>query len=131
MTIFNNDSKFDIDLQYGKLKEKEIADMLENSKIEVKTERGQWLNTGNIVIEHACYGKPSGISVTEADFWFHNLALPDGNFCSLVFPVSILKKYIKENTLRSVRGGDNNAAELYLVSLKDLFNIKKLQGLLT
>ena len=131
MSKFNNDSKFDIDLKYGKVKEKEVADMLENSTIEVKTERGQWLNTGNIVIEYSCYGKPSGISNTKADFWFHNLALKDGNFCSLVFPVATLKKYVLENKLRAISGGDNNAAQMYLVPLKELFDSKNIQGLIS
>ena len=32
--------KFDIDLQYGKVRERQIADMLQDKKIEVKSERG-------------------------------------------------------------------------------------------
>ena len=34
--------KFDIDLEYGKVREKKIADMLQNKKIEVKSERDMW-----------------------------------------------------------------------------------------
>ena len=30
--------KFDIDLQYGKVREKRVADMLQDKKIEVKSE---------------------------------------------------------------------------------------------
>ena len=33
----SNRKKFDIDLQYGKIRESQIADMLQNSKIEVKS----------------------------------------------------------------------------------------------
>ena len=69
--------KFDLDLAYGQLHEDRIADMLQNKKIEVKTERDQWSKTGNICIEFQSYGKPSGIKATEADYWFHNLALGD------------------------------------------------------
>ena len=54
--------KFDLDLQYGQVKEKIIADMLQDKKIEVKSERGMWLKTGNIAIEFESYGKPSGIA---------------------------------------------------------------------
>ena len=51
--------KFDLDLQYGQVKEKIIADMLQDKKIEVKSERGMWLKTGNIAIEFESYGKRS------------------------------------------------------------------------
>ena len=34
--------KFDLDLQYGKVREQRIADMLQNKKIEVKSERDKW-----------------------------------------------------------------------------------------
>ena len=53
--------KFDLDLQYGQVKEKIVADMLQDKKIEVKSERGMWLSTGNIAIEYESYGKPSEI----------------------------------------------------------------------
>ena len=46
-----NRKKFDIDLEYGKVREKQVADMLQNKKIEVKSERGMWQKTGNIAIE--------------------------------------------------------------------------------
>ena len=36
--------------------------MLQDKKIEVKSERGMWLKTGNIAIEFESYGKPSGIA---------------------------------------------------------------------
>ncbi len=57
--------KFDLDLSYGKVREKQVADMLQDKKIEVKSERGMWMNTGNIAIEYECNGKPSGIQTTE------------------------------------------------------------------
>ena len=66
-------NKFDIDLQYGQVREKRLADMLSNDKIEVKTERDIWKTTGNIAIEYKCKGKPSGIAVTEAKWWAHVL----------------------------------------------------------
>ena len=43
--------KFDLDLQYGKIREKRVADMLQDKKIEVKSERDMWVRTGNIAIE--------------------------------------------------------------------------------
>ena len=100
--------KFDLDLQYGQVREKIVADMLQDKKIEVKSERGMWLQTGNIAIEYECYGKPSGINATKSDYWFHNLCVGDEVFATLVFETKMLKKIINasinENQVRSVSG---------------------------
>ena len=114
--------KFDIDLQFGSIREDKIADMLTNKKIEVKSERGKWMETGNICIEYQSYGKPSGIEATEADFWFHNLCIGDEIFCTLIFDVPKLKKLVKKlDYLKSVSGGDHNASRMYLVNIQKLF----------
>ena len=114
--------KFDLDLEYGSIREDRIADMLTNKKIEVKSERGMWMKTGNICIEYQSYGKPSGIEATEADFWFHNLCMGDDIFCTLVFDVPKLKKIVKKlDYLKSVSGGDHNASRMYLVNIQKLF----------
>ena len=55
------------------VREQQVADMLQDKKIEVKSERDVWQKTGNIAIEYESYGKPSGINATESDYWFHNL----------------------------------------------------------
>ena len=55
---------------YGGGAEKIVADMLQDKKIEVKSERGMWLKTGNIAIEYESYGKPSGISSTNVSMFF-------------------------------------------------------------
>ena len=57
----NNDNKFDLDLKYGQMREKQVHNMFYNKKIEVKTERDWWAKTGNIAIEVECNGKPSGL----------------------------------------------------------------------
>lgn len=51
--------KFDIDLAYGEVREQQVADMLTNKKIEVKSERDVWqkletlrLNT-NVMVSQA------------------------------------------------------------------------------
>ena len=116
----NNDKRFDLDLQYGQVFERKVADMLQNSKIEVKTERDMWKSTGNIVVEFESRGRPSGIASTEADYWFHNLAIGDDIVMTLVFPTKILRNYIVKNNPRMIRGGDNNTSRLYLIKLQDL-----------
>jgi len=93
--LLNNDKRFDIDLQYGQVFERKVADMLQNSKIEVKTERDKWKDTGNIVIEFESRGRPSGISTTEAEYWFHNLAIGEDIVMTLVFPTKTLRNYLE------------------------------------
>ena len=117
-----NRNKFDIDLQYGTIKEEKIIDMFVNKKIEVKSERGMWMKTGNICIEYESYGKPSGIITTEADYWFHNLCIDDNIFCTLIFDIHKLKQLIdKLDFKKSVSGGDHNASRMWLVSIQKLF----------
>ena len=127
-----NRKEFDIDLEYGQVREKQVADMLQDKKIEVKSERGLWQKTGNIAIEYQSYGKPSGIEATESDYWFHNLCVGDETFCTLVFDTNSLKKIIKNlDSKKSVSGGDNNASRMYLLNLQKLFSsdvIKQFKG---
>jgi hypothetical protein len=115
--------KFDIDLSYGKVREKMVAEMLQDKKIEVKSERDVWMRTGNIAIEYECYGKPSGINATESDYWFHNLCVGDEVFATLVFDVNSLKRIIDNlDYKKTVSGGDNNASRMYLLNLQKLFS---------
>jgi hypothetical protein len=115
--------KFDLDLQYGKVREQRVAEMLQDKKIEVKSERDVWQKTGNIAIEYQSYGKPSGIDATESDYWFHNLCIGEDTYCTLVFETKNLRKIINNlDYKRSVSGGDNYAAKMYLLNLQKLFS---------
>ena len=118
-----NRKKFDIDLEYGTIREDKIAEMLTNKKVEVKSERGMWMKTGNIAIEYQSYGKPSGIKATESDYWFHNLCIGDNEYCTLVFKTDVLRIIVdKLDTFRTVSGGDHHASQMYLVNLQKLFS---------
>ena len=118
-----NRKKFDLDLTYGEIREEKIAAMLTDKKVEVKSERDIWQNTGNICIEYECWGKPSGIRATESDYWFHNLCIGDDEYCTLVFKTTTLKKIVdKLDTFKTVSGGDGNASIMFLVNLKKLFS---------
>tara|TARA_Y100000015_G_scaffold30835_1_gene30315 strand:- start:71 stop:481 length:411 start_codon:yes stop_codon:yes gene_type:complete len=120
--------KFDIDLAYGKVREDLIKDMLQDKKIEVKSERDVWKRTGNIAIEYECYGKPSGINATEADYWFHNLCVGEDVYATLVFKTENLKKILDSLERKvSVNGGDHNASRMYLISLQKLFDVKTIK----
>tara|TARA_R110000765_G_scaffold18225_1_gene48989 strand:+ start:316 stop:747 length:432 start_codon:yes stop_codon:yes gene_type:complete len=115
--------KFDLDLEYGEIREEKIAEMLTGKKIEVKSERGMWMKTGNICIEYQSYGKPSGIRATESDYWFHNLCVGDKEFCTLVFDTEMLKTIVDDlDTFKTVSGGDHNASRMFLVNLQKLFS---------
>ena len=115
--------KFDLDLEYGEIREEKIAKMLTGKKIEVKSERGMWMKTGNICIEYESYGKPSGIKTTEADYWFHNLCVGDNEFCTLVFDTNMLRTIVNElDSFKTVSGGDHNASRMFLVNLQKLFS---------
>lgn len=115
--------KFDLDLKFGEIREDKIREMFEDKKIEVKSERGMWMKTGNICIEYESYGKPSGIKATESDYWFHNLCVGDKEFCTIVFDTNMLKLIVdKLDTFKTVSGGDHNASKMYLVNLQKLFS---------
>ena len=119
----NHTNKFDIDLKYGQVREVELANILKNEKIEVKTERDKWMTTGNIAIEFECRGKPSGIAVTEAKWWVHVLADGDDTSCMLMFPTEKLKEIARKYYANGkiVDGGDDNLSKMVLLPLKEIF----------
>ena len=122
MVSYNNNFKYD--LQFGQIREQRIADMLLNHQIEVKTERGKWVQTGHIAIEVECRGKPSGIATTQATYWMHILEINDEDYCSLLFRTDVLKQAIKATTnKRIVMGGDDNLSKMVLVPITELFEI--------
>ena len=117
---------FDIDLEFGKMGEEFTQKVFEgNSKVEVKTERDIWEKTGNIAIEMRWKGKPSGISTTESDVWIHLLSVNSVIKGGFLFKVGELKDKIKKlhksGGLKIVMGGDDNASQMALLPIKELF----------
>ena len=126
-TDYKNNN-FDVDLDFGKLGEKHVQEIFENDgRVEVKTERDIWKTTGNIAIEIRYYGNPSGISTTEAKTWIHLLSYENNIEGGFIFKVSELKEKIrrmfKRNEEKTVMGGDNNASELVLLPIREMFFI--------
>lgn len=118
---------FDLDLEFGKMGEEFTQKVFEgNSKVEVKTERDIWATTGNIAIEMRCKGVPSGVSTTEANVWIHLLAENGVIKGGFLFKVDELKAKIKklhnEGNLKMVMGGDDNASQMALLPIKELFD---------
>ena len=117
---------FDLDLEFGKMGEEFTQKVFEgNSKVEVKTERDIWVTTGNIAIEIRCNGKPSGLSTTESSVWVHLLAHNGAIKGGFLFKVDELKGKIKKlhenGDLKLVMGGDDNASQMALLPIKELF----------
>ena len=114
---------FDIDLKFGQIYEEKIRDIF-SGKIEVKAERDKWKSTGNIAIEIRCRNKPSGLSTTEADWWFHLLVYEGDVKMGFMFKVErlkqIIKNKIKKDKVCIMYGGDNNESELVLIPIKEI-----------
>ena len=132
-SLFNKDNKFDIDLAYGEIREKELYRILAKETVEVKAERGKWKDTGNIAVELSCRGKLSGLSTTKAGYWTTVLAEKESRDIKAIImvPTKEMKKrvkaIVKEGSGRMTMGGDEDASELALIPLKELFdyNIKE------
>jgi len=121
--------EFDLDLQFGKMGEKFVQDVLEgDSKIEIKTERDIWKTTGNIAIEIRYKGENSGITTTEASTWIHLLSYKDVIEGGFMLNVKKLKERIKElkkeGKINIVMGGDENQSQMVLIPIKEIFLIK-------
>jgi len=126
---FNRDAKFDMQLSAALVAERRLADIFTEGKfekIELKTETWQWRRTGNIAVEYRQRGRPSGIAITEADYWVHELREDDGEPVGyFVIPVPRLKRLAREAYLAGhhVVGGDNGEYEMVLLSVHDLFGL--------
>ena len=110
-------------MAYGQDREQRVASIFDTDKfkVEVKTERDWWYRSGNIAIEVESYGKPSGISVTESDYWVHILANGNKDFCRLIFDTETIRQLAKKykHTLKSV--GDGKKSKCVLIPLAELF----------
>ena len=121
-------SKFDIDLKFGESFEYSLGQILNMGKIEIKTERDIWVDTGNIAIELMNQGNASGLSVTEAEWWAQILSFKGDIKSVILLPVKELKKKVKHSVQhgqgRIVMGGDDNASEIALIPIKEIHETK-------
>jgi hypothetical protein len=119
---FNNDFKYD--LQIGQIAGKKLADILQNKKIEVKYDKIA-SRTGNIAIEFESRGKPSGISITEADYYCYIIANTKCDDIYMLIAVHKLKKlcraYFLNNCIKEI--GDNNTSKAVIIPLERLLSI--------
>ena len=123
---FNRDNKFDLQLDQALLDEARLADVLETAilkRIELKSESYLWERTGNIAIEFRYDGKPSGLAVTEATAWAHELKRDGKTLMYLIVPIERLLEICRARYRAGyyrLRAGDNKRSSVVLLRLRDL-----------
>ena len=109
---------YDIDLPFGEIYEQQLKHIFGNKKFEVKTERDIWKTTGNICIELEYKGQPSGINITQADYWCHIFSDKGIIRFMMIFPVEELRKLVKNCKYKTLNyGGDNLDSIIALIPL--------------
>lgn len=81
-------------------------------KYEIKCDRLA-AKTGNLCIEYECSEKPSGISVSKADYYGY-FVLGKTEECYII-PVHYLRILIESGDFRKLSGGDKNRSRFYLI----------------
>jgi len=116
----NYNSDFKYDLEVGNVKEKELANILENKKIEIKYDLKSNI-TGNVFIEYESRGKPSGLSTTQSDYYAFIL----GNGIIIIIDTDRLKNISRGmiGTSRDILGGDSNTSKGILLKINELINL--------
>jgi hypothetical protein len=114
----NNDNKYDLMMSY---EDKKIS-------YEIKTDvlLSEKKDTGNLVVEFESRNKPSGISVSEAEYYVYYIP----NFKEIWnIKMSNLRKLILSENFRIVIGGDKGSnTKMYLIDrekYKEYFKIHK------
>lgn len=123
--------RFDLDLKFGQQGERWLLWLAQpNAKVEVKTERDTWRDTGNLCFEYECRGKPSGVATTESDYWVHLLTVDGICYGGHIWATPYLKAFLRRVWqkpmffgARVVAGGDDNASLMLLVPMNQLHYI--------
>lgn len=116
-------SSWDNDYRDGLVGESLTAEIIKTA--EVKTDY-QWQKTGNFYIEYECWynndgkWKPSGIEVTEANYWSLVMPVRDLKPVVLDVPTSLLKKLCKQSPKAEMNDGAN-PSKGYLVKVSQIF----------
>lgn len=114
------EKRWDINTLEGQLVEQSLLKLLSSGDgtVEVKRDFKSAI-TGNVAIEGAYKGKPSGIMATAAEWWAQVLDGTgyDGEVIVLI-KTERLRKLVSQ--LAPVRGGDNNTASMKLLPVVKL-----------
>ena len=138
--------KFQSDLKFGQIYEKEFIKIMgfqtykhetnkaikeydiivkhntNETKYEIKADRLSY-KTGNVCIEIANSGRPSGITSTKSDYWGYFVIKPDG-YDLYIIPTEELKEMINPKKYKVLRGGDGKKSELILIPISHLEKFK-------
>ena len=112
---YNSDFKYDLEL--GQVGEKYLANILQNKKIEVKTDY-KATTTNNIFVEYNSRGMESGLITTQAIWYAYILSNDKIVLISTKKLKQLCRKYL--GTKRDILGGDNNTSQGILLPLKEI-----------
>jgi len=108
---FNNTNKYDIKMRIGS------NDYTFEVKEDFTCER-----TGNVGLEFECRGKPSGIEVTEADYYVYKIHTKDEGIKIYMHKTDTIKKMIKDGLyFRIVNGGDEGSNSMNYLFKYEIF----------
>ena len=111
---------WDIDILRGINGEAQVLDILAG-KIEVKTDFKAY-KTGNLAIEIEFNNKPSGIQISEANWWLFNIRIPNKDPLLIIIALERLRqictKYMFQG--KTVMGGDNMKSKLVIIPIQDI-----------
>jgi len=80
--------------------------------------------TGNFCIEYECSGKPSGLAITEADYYGY-FVIGKEDECYII-PTDVLRKECVKPFVRSCSCGDGYRARAYLLPVQE-FSMYKVE----
>lgn len=88
-------------------------------KYDVGSER-----TGNVAIEYACNGKPSGVMTSSADIW--DIVVKDKIFAieRTVLLAEVMRAVFRNSAMLR-KGGDGGKARMLLIEVRELPKIAK------
>ena len=111
---------WDIDILRGINGEAQVLDILAG-KIEVKTDFKAY-KTGNLAIEIEFNNKPSGIQISEANWWLFNIRIPNKDPLLIIIALERLRqictKYMFQG--KTVMGGDNMKSKLVIIPIQEI-----------
>ena len=82
--------------------------------------------SGNIAVECACRGKPSGIETTQSDYYLDVLHYDKKTRMYVILSVNKLKELIASGAYDRVSGGDRGSdTKMYLIPKEDFIEVGK------
>lgn len=109
------------DISFNKDNRWDIMGYENNIEVKYEVKADKYEKTGNMAIEIRDNGKPSGISVSQANVFIYLFTNISKDFIYMYFiGLDKLKKLIKSNIkdMKIVKGGDNDESQMILIPMK-------------